>query len=352
MKIAMIGQSGVGKTTFLSALYETLRVGNSSSGFYITPTANSFDESLFLSGKLDAISFTSDRFYFPPGTSRTTLWSFDLRYQGQFVCNFEIMEYRGGILNQILEDTSDEHLKNEVYTLSAHIALSDSVILFADSIELTFFENIREARRRSGVSTINQLFQSYDSFFPNRNLNFLIALTKADAVDIKWKSNNYQPLIERGIDAFKPIIEFSQQNLSWKGGIVPVSSIGEGNVETTLTPPSRLDEPLIVSSKLINYPQPMNVEHALFYSIGMTLQKMRERIYGNVENNEQEIRRALSQANVANSIWSLLTNKTSATQIVQTLLEQQAKDQLSLRQFNSFTEPLFTTALQKVQRVG
>jgi len=351
MKIALIGESGVGKTTFLCALYETLRVGNSSSGFYISPTANSFDESLFLSGKLDSISFTGNG-SFPPGTQKTTLWSFDLRYQNQFVCNFEIMEYRGGILNQIFENSSDAYLKDEVDTLSAHIALSDSVILFADSTRLTYYEDIREARRWSGVRIINQIFQSYDSFFASRNLNFLMVLTKADAIDSKWKNNNYQPLIERGTDAFNAIIEISRQNLNWQGGIVPISSVGEGNAETTFQRPSRFNEPLIVTTKLINYPKPMNIEHTLFFSIGLTLQKMRQSIYENVKKNEQEIEGALSQASRANSIWSLLTKKNSAAQIAQILLEQRAKDQLSLRQFDSFSYPLFTTALQKVHRVG
>lgn len=352
MKIALIGQSGVGKTTFLSALYQTLGSGNSSSGFYISPTATSFDESVFLTGKLQSFSFAGRDFTFPPGTQKTTLWSFDLRYANQFVCNFEIMEYRGGVLNQLLQNPDDDSTKEDVKSLTSHIALSDSVILFADSVQLTYFENIKEARFHSGVNLINQIFQSYENYFSNRNLNYLIALTKADAVEQKWKNNNYELLIQRGLEAFSPIIEVSRRNSTWEGGIVPISSIGEGKANITLFPPSKMYDGLGMRTDIIGFPEPMNIEHTLFFSIGLTLRKLRESIYGNVKQSEQEIQKALGQANLANSIWSNLTGKPSAREVAQSLFEKQAKEYLNLRQFDSFTVPLYSMALEKVRRIS
>ncbi len=352
MKVTMVGTSGSGKTAFMSGLYQSLGE-NKMSGFHIVPAGNTLDETVVLHGKFQSLSLPNRNFQFPPGTAKSTLWSFDLRYYDKLVGNYEWIDYRGGILTDIASEAlmSDEEKRKDVSELISHITLSNAVILFADSLMLTYYDNINHARHRSGASIINGIFEAYNQFLPNRNLIFVIALTKADTVDAKWKVNDYAPLIQRGLEAFAPIVNICRRNQKWIGGIVPISVVGEGNANNHIEKPSNIQTPVIVRPEIINFPAPMNTGHLMFFCLGQTLKLMQEIANNKIENYEKDIESALSQSSIGNDLWSFLTGKSSARDIAKELLDKRAVEFSALRKFEPYVDPLYMSALEKVKRV-
>src|SRR5574340_44701 len=110
------------------------------------------------------------------------VWPFTVYYNSKPVTYFVWLDYIGGILTEIT-DTID------ITELASHIELCNAVILVADAIVHTYYPNIKEARHRSGARRIHEIFTTYSRVYPNRNLTFVIMLTKADTVDPKWKSD-------------------------------------------------------------------------------------------------------------------------------------------------------------------
>lgn len=352
MKVTMVGTQGSGKTAFMSGLYHSLGE-NKMSGFHITPAGNSLDEAVILQGKFQSLSLPNRNFEFPPGTQKSTLWNFDLRYYDRLVGNYEWIDYRGGILTDITSDVSmsDQEKRKDVSELISHITLSNAVILFANSLMLTYYDNINQARHRSGASIINGLFETYNQFLPNRNLIFVIALTKADAVEEKWKVNNYAPLIQRGLEAFAPIVNICKRNRKWIGGIVPISVVGEGNANIHIEKPLNIQTPVIAKTDIVNFPTPMNTGHVMFFCLGQTLKLMQEIASTKIEQYEQDIESALGQSGVGNDLWSFLTGKSSARDIAKELMNQRGLEYSALRKFETYVDPLYMSALEKVNRV-
>ncbi|MBK7919172.1 MAG: hypothetical protein IPJ94_23485 [Chloroflexi bacterium] len=212
MKVTMVGISGSGKTAFMSALNDTLGGGEIDSGFQITPrpSNNTISEAILKVGDLSQLSI-SQTMSFPDGTKKTTIWPFNVIYKSKPITYFDWIDYRGGILTDIFSPNRNEA---EIVDLISHIIASNAVILLVDSFTLTYFSDIREARIRSGAHIIIQLFEAYSRYYPERDLIFAIALTKADTVEDKWKSSDYSLLIDRGMQVFEPLIRLCKRKTS------------------------------------------------------------------------------------------------------------------------------------------
>lgn len=349
MKITMIGASGAGKTSFMSSLYESLGT-NQISGFNITPGGFGLNESLVNIGNFESISFSSRNFKFPSGTTKSTTWSFDLRFHEKFICSYDWIDYRGNLLTSAKREQliTPEQKQEEMNELVSHIVLSNAVILFADSYLLTHYSDINDTRSHTGIDVINDVLTSFNNFLPNHNLTFVIVLTKIDLLDEMWKQNNYAPLIKKGLEAFAPIVEISRKNPSWVGGIIPVSAIGEGNAKSTFT---EKQGSIFIETNLTKFPQPLNTSDVLFFCLGNTLLRLREQSISKVEQYEKDIQKTLKQSSIGNDLWSFITRKTSAKDIAQELLESRTKEYLGLRQFDAFIDPLYATALKTIQHI-
>jgi len=351
MKITMVGISGSGKTTFMSGLYEVLG-SNAVKGFRIEPSAETMADALIAQGSFNEISFQANQNMFPVGTQKTTVWSFDLTYKARnLVYNFEWIDYRGGILTDIYDAHNDSDKLREVEALLGHIISSSAVMLFADSVSLTYYAP-HVARRQSGADIICQLFNYYKRYYPDRPLTFLIALTKADMVEAKYKQNGYTPLIQRGLEVFGDMVDLCIDNPNWEGGIVPVSSVGEGKAKNTITRPSNpLKDPLITQSEIIDFPEPLNIEHALFYCIGSTLMRLEIAALAGIRAYEQEIREALERSSIFTDFMRKVMGKTTTNDIVQALKAQQEQEKRTLQQFKPYIDPLYLLARHQVYKI-
>lgn len=352
----MVGISGSGKTTYMSSLYESLGdAGQNEAGFYIAPRSlQQFDKAILSVGDFSRFSLT-DKFKWPDGTQQTTVWPFTVYYNSKPVSYFDWIDYRGGILTEITDaaDTGDtpDAVKSEIRDLASHIELSNAVILVADAFVLTYYPNLKEARHRSGARRIHEIFSTYSRIYPHRNLTFVIMLTKADTVDARWKTNNYEPLIARGLEVFNQMVSLCKENPSWEGGIVPVSAVGEGNVIRTITDTGDIMHPFKSEDKIVKFPVPLNAEYVLFYCLGQTLRQMKLEAHKSIKHREKELAEILRKAGLANKIWSLITRKPDAESIARAILEEKNKDYEVLSQFEPYIEPLLNKSMERIRSI-
>lgn len=345
MKVTMLGISGSGKTAYMAALNETLGDGHSS-GFQIEPQPEANNPETFLAtwGKWEALSFYSQNGYkWPEGTTKTTWWNFDLRHRvsRRRVTTFNWIDYRGGIISELVDG---KHQNSEDVTqLVSQIILSNAVIVFADSYKMTK-HGVNRAKHEVGARIISTIFRALQRFYPNRDLIFVIALTKCDAVDPEWKKNNYEPLIKRGLEVFDSVVELCRDNPSWVGGIAPVSAVGEGNVRRTVNNGTIVDE-------FSGDPQPLNSEHILFYCLGHVLIQMRNIARRSMQVRQADINDALNRSGTVNDIWTWFTGKQSQRDKATILIKEQQEDEAALREFEPYINPLYGIASEKVRRI-
>lgn len=285
----MIGVTGSGKTSFLAGLYESLEV-NEVEGYHIKTDAQNFHDSIINIGHWQEISFSDNELRFPAGTQQTKLWPCSLHHQSNFVCDIELLDYRGGIIKDISESKTDNTRETQLKEILQHIRFSDAVILFVDSIILTQPGGLKRGIAQSGINRIYEILEAYDRYYPNRSLNITAALTKADAVNAKWLNNDYKPLYEIGDEALRKIARLISRNDHWNAGLVFISSVGEGKADTKVN--YKQNHPLeypSVETELIAYPEPMNIEQVLFHSIGQTLQERWQNAQKQIETYEEQI---------------------------------------------------------------
>lgn len=353
MKVTMVGKSGSGKTTYMAALHEVLGV-NRVNEFYIAPTAADFRDGISKIGQFEQLSFRFRDFGFPPGTTQSTLWSFDLLHKNKFVSSFEWIDYRGGILEEINNPNldSDETIKAEVDELLGHISLSDSVLLFADAITLTSYNNTSERRLHSGAQVINNLFRLYSIHNPNRKLTLMIILTKADSdlISQEWKQDNYAQLIDIGLDTFDEVVSMTKYNSpNWKGGIIAIGSVGEGKLYSERSIPKDFRDPIIVKTKITGFPEPINVEHPLFYCIGSNLEEQMHLAERNASEYQRRVNVALAKSNILREFWSMVTGMPSPNDIALEFRRKYQIEMENLRSIRPFISPLYEDSQKKIR---
>ena len=230
MYVTMIGIAGSGKTSYMAGLYEQLGIG-SYKGFSIEPTPQGSDWLFdFLDyGKFSAISFAENGNNYPPSTQKTTVWTFNLLHQLNIIDQFRWIDYRGGLLTEKAETiANNDAMMEQLREVTSHIMNADAVLIFADAVVLTSYEeDIQQARIRAGIDRITNLMMSLARNHPNRPITYVILLTRADAVAEKWKQNNYAKLVQRGTDAFDKLIANARSKYNWTGGIVAVSAVAK-----------------------------------------------------------------------------------------------------------------------------
>jgi hypothetical protein len=101
--------------------------------------------------------------------------------------------------------------------------------------------------------------RGFSNNYRDSKLTFLIALTKCDAVEDRWKGADYsyQPLIEHGLKAFYPLESIFRYQRLWRGGIIPISAVGEGVVNK--------------NNEIVKFIAPLHIEHVMAFSISSTL---------------------------------------------------------------------------------
>lgn len=351
LNITMLGISGSGKTSYMAGLYEALNVSRMGE-FRLMPTPKNPDDPVqqFLDvGDFSLISFEGHEGDFPTGTVKTTVWPFTLLCEQSSVVAINWIDYRGGILTDRPSDIRNDPAKiEEAQALIGQIMMSNAIMILVDAVVLTYYPDIRQAIKKTGINRITEHLIYLGQTHSNQPLNYLIVLTKVDAIPDHWKAHNYSELIDRGLEAFDALIQYGKTKQNWSGGIIPVSSVGNNNAATTITPPSNYQSTISMESHVINQPDPLNVGEALFFLIGQNLKMLAEMDKRQMARLSLEKQDELRKSNFLTRFWRFLTKKSSPEEVIATLDQQQEIFRVRLAQFEPYILPLINMARKKV----
>ncbi len=267
MKITMVGTSGSGKTVFSAGIFATF-TRREYEGFSIWAPGANFSDVIRDTHKFEKDYRMLAQHKWPHGTAGISHYQLELLYKGEKKANFDWIDYRGGFLD---EPTLDNEQTAEVH---ANIAASNAVILFADAQKLVESCNPDEAAFNSGADAIMQILMGYARDYPDAKLTFLIALTKCDAIPREWKSKNYDRLVKHGIRTFEPLKDIIERNGNWRGGIIPTSTMGDGNVNS--------------DGDITGFPKPFNISSIIAFCTGSILRHDQEDINDHIKQIESK----------------------------------------------------------------
>ena len=349
----MIGKSGSGKTSFMSGLHDVLML-KSIDGFCIKPSAEDFKTSIRTLGKFSKISIQNRGFIFPDGTQHTTLWNFDFLHNHNKVCEFGWIDYRGGILDDIYSGSITGNEENEIDELIGHIALSNAVIIFADSILLSLYDNTEERRYHTGANIIFNILGNYFSHCNNRNLNIILLLTKTDSdlISDDFIAEDYKKLIAIGVETFGETINLCNNNSkNWKCAVLPIGVIGRENLKTIVENPDSFRQSYTICADITGIPKPFNLEYVIFYCICETLEQIKKYQSGEINNLKDEAEHYLSKSNFLKEFWALITNQNSPKKIAQSLFDKLEEEKKSVRLIEKPISDLKTITYKKVKEI-
>jgi len=331
MKITMLGRSGSGKTTYMSALYEVLNL-NSVQGFNIQPSGANPQEVLRMQAQFAGISFYPRDGQFPDGTHETTEWKFDLLNQGELVCDFEWIDYRGGLINVVtdLNMASDPDNLRQFDDLLGHIYGSQAILIFVDSILMSrpIASNLRKIH--TGIDAINRILSTYASFFPSAPMNVVVLLTKADsdALDPQLVKATYYGLIQEARLLLSELKALTlRQTHPWKAYIIPIGCMGRGHVKTEVLASQTLTRPANVKTEVVDYPLPYNIAPPIFYAVEESLRYLESRTAAQLYEDKKELEAALKQSKGLRRFFAgLYSDPTDLDEIVRQVSQRREED--------------------------
>jgi hypothetical protein len=193
MRIVEIGHTGVGKTSYMSAMYGALQ--NKIEGFSLRASEHG-DHTRLLN-----LAQAIQQGQYPAPTDQRNEYKFYLQYEGQDIFPFSWADYRGGAIrdNQNNEDTK---------LLLQDLRSADGVLMFCDSQALV--------RRDSQVNQIRRMIALINNTLPKLDhpIALAVVLTKTDLLD---------EIDESILEPFKGLIEAIEASNSIDGGIIPVA---------------------------------------------------------------------------------------------------------------------------------
>lgn len=223
MKITMLGTSGSGKTSYMSAMSELFFYDNVN-GYSIANRENDYNGSAFINKGFNQINSIYNTGKFPSGTSSSIIMPLELKYMGQHIIDIDWIDYRGGAIKELALGVETPQ-NSEIF---AALMASDVVMIFVDAAELMVCSNIITARSRVGANEISQLLKLV---LRKKHIDIIFILSKADSsiINIRRDFEILKEKIQRIYSNF-----FNDTNTSIADyPVIPVGAVGYGNVKTT-----------------------------------------------------------------------------------------------------------------------
>lgn len=327
MNITMLGTTGSGKTAYMAGINEAF-VNKSTNDISLRPSME-LREALASIAELRNLGFIREgKLGFPTPTTETVVFPFNLHYREQRICKFDWIDYKGGFIDTLFQDDPS---KAEI--VFAHMLDSDALMIFIDSIKLAKIANIGQCRYATGASSMSIILHEFATQYPDYNKAVTILLTKCDSdlIDQRYKENDYAGLIEKGKLVVDDIIRLAQEK-QWKCGMLPVSAVGEKNTKSTL---KVVEDPLVpfdVACNITGYPEPLNVDTALLYSILQILRMFQQLRQADLVDLKARYIEALGRNKFYLNFWATVTGKDRPQDVVTRLIEAKQQEQDTLSQ--------------------
>jgi len=193
MRIAMLGHSGVGKTTYMACMYGVLQ--QSIQGFTLRANQQYDHDRLLRLGQ------SVVRGVYPAATDQRGEYPFQLRYQGRPVFEFTWADYRGGALTERSSSLEAQQLQND-------LTQADGVLVFCDTEAI-----VRGKRITAQIGRLAYLVGQAMSRVQHP-MPLGLVLTKADLVD---------EIGERVYEAVRPLVDSVAASQHVLGTVLPVA---------------------------------------------------------------------------------------------------------------------------------
>lgn len=278
MNVMMIGHSGAGKTTYMTAMYELL--SNGINGFSIKARDTDLHKRLLV------LSNEMKKGRYPAATDIHTEYCFQLQHNRSDVLPFTWYDYRGGALTQRNEHSS------EVTDLVNRVAAANALIVFFDGDKL--MKNDYSVMMEYRITQIC-IQQAVSKIKDNGFIPISLVITKGDRPDLDIGKS--------------PMLEYIQKM---------VAAIGENeNVGGLMT------------ATIVNYKEVENVQFPFLISMVHGLVHERNKA---AEEYEEQTSRAKSwsdSANLFDDIYSFFAEEDSYREMAKKAWEK-ARDNYHL----------------------
>lgn len=164
MDVVMLGHSDVGKTTYISSMYQAMQRGQR--GFTLRAARDSDHRRL----TSQAGEITHGRY--PPGSDRAAEYPMKLRHAGQDIFSVTWHDHRGGALNE-------RSASHQTATLLHQLETADGFLMFGDAPGLIDGDN------RSAVRSTQDLVTQVLRVLPRRRgrtTPLVVVITKVDLI--------------------------------------------------------------------------------------------------------------------------------------------------------------------------
>jgi hypothetical protein len=259
-KVTMLGDSGVGKTVFMSSMYAKLRDGEN--GISIRALSNEVDREL-------DIYVTSLFTYstWPPGSEgKIKTYDFELLLRGRPIARIDWVDYRGGVLT---DSGQDQSRKEEVASLVKRLQESHSILWMVDLSRLAGKPiHTMAARLITRVQRMAQLTRQAAAG-ENCLRSVLFVRTKSDEV----LSGDAEPDWDLACDQLLDHIGRNNYGDIGCAAAIPVSSSGRVNA----------------ADKQVMGDDPTNVEWPLILALAFMLKVDLNRLDGTAEDAYQAV---------------------------------------------------------------
>jgi hypothetical protein len=210
IKVTMLGNTGSGKTCYLAAMYQIMSMGFNLNGFSLKAKTRKNMIELEETWRLLAEGNENNERIWPEGTDTTQFIDFSLKYAlREDVAQFEWYDYRGGILL----DPDEE--KEDVKDLLNRIGNTSCLLLCVSGEHFSESGLAWSAKRKIGVTAMNDLISLSSSYGNNIPPSIVIALTKYD----QCKHRNKEEIFEEIKHLFSPLFAKTK----WLVAICPVT---------------------------------------------------------------------------------------------------------------------------------
>jgi hypothetical protein len=178
MYITMLGTSGSGKTSYLSAISGLFCHGNYDN-YTLQPKSKDLKAHTMLNSQLARIDTLYTKFQFPDGTASTTKLELLLYHRYNEVVDVNWIDYRGGDVDKLAKGEIEPE-KSELYAAILH---SDAVMVFVDAslIKAWGNGNLPALRYKIGANYIEPLLEHA---VRRKTINIVFVLSKSDSANI------------------------------------------------------------------------------------------------------------------------------------------------------------------------
>jgi len=252
IRITMLGTTGVGKTTFLTAMYHELgEIGRN--GFKLRAQRNAH---ILLSRNWKELVQSRT---WPKPNADYSEFRFELRHNDENIKEFDFVDYRGGAITD-LEET--EHYKK----LSNDVERSDGLLILGDSWYIAN-QSTDVANAQNEIGTIKWFLEEFLIKHENKKLIIGIVLTKIDSV----RPDQYQDFKARYYSVFESLLKLARNRKSQlRIAFIPISVVGYNTCKVEVT--QAHGKPPTIECELVDDPKPVNVHWPILYCIAKSIE--------------------------------------------------------------------------------